>query len=208
MASPTEQSPAGGYKKEIVLVIGLCCLIIGFLSGIVFSIYKTPAGGGTTKVAANQPEAPQAGKLTAEQAQHLLQLELEVQKNPNNTEAWTNLGHLYFDSDQAEKAINAYNKSLALAPNNADVLTDLGVMYRRAGNPQQAVASFDRAVQTNAKHETARFNKGIVLLYDLKDQPGAIAAWQGLVSLNPMATAPNGQLISEMLKEMQDKKMN
>ncbi|HEX9715212.1 MAG TPA: tetratricopeptide repeat protein [Desulfurivibrionaceae bacterium] len=207
MASRPEQSPADGFKKEIVLLVGLGCLIIGFLSGIVFSIYKTPAGGGAATVATGQPQA-QAGKLTAEQTQQLLQLELAVQKNPDNIEAWTNLGHLYFDSDQPDKAINAYNKSLALAPNNPDVLTDLGVMYRRAGNPQQAVASFDKAIAANAKHETARFNKGIVLLYDLKDQPGAIAAWQGLVSLNPMATAPNGQLISEMLKEMQDKKMN
>jgi cytochrome c-type biogenesis protein CcmH/NrfG len=207
MASRPEQSPADGFKKEIVLLVGLGCLIIGFLSGIVFSIYKTPAGGGAAKVATGQPQA-QAAKLTAEQTQQLLQLELEVQKNPNNVEAWTNLGHLYFDSDQPDKAITAYTKSLALAPDNPDVLTDLGVMYRRAGNPQQAIASFDKAIQANAKHETARFNKGIVLLYDLKDQPGAIAAWQGLVSLNPMATAPNGQLISEMLKEMQDKKMN
>lgn len=205
MASQPEQSPAGSFKKEIVLLIGLGCLIIGFLSGIVFSIYKAPAGVGVATVATDQPKV-QAGKLTAEQTQQLLQLELEVQKNPANVAAWTNLGHLYFDSDQADKAINAYNKSLALAPNNADVLTDLGVMYRRAGNPQQAVASFDRAIQANANHETARFNKGIVLLYDLKDQPSAIVAWQGLVSLNPMATAPNGQLISEMLKEMQEKK--
>ncbi len=129
-----------------------------------------------------------------------------MQKNPQNVEAWTNLGHLYYDSDQVEKAITAYNKSLALAPDNADVLTDLGVMYRRAGNPRQAIASFDRAIQVNAKHETARFNKGIVLLYDLKDQAGAIAAWQGLVSLNPMATAPNGQLVSEIIKEIQNKK--
>lgn len=207
MASQSEQAPAGTFKKEAVLVIGLGCLIIGFLSGIVFSIYKTPPGGGAVKVAGNQP-APQAGKLTAEQAQTLLRLELEVQKNPENIEAWTNLGHLYFDSDQADKAITAYNKSLALAPNNADVLTDLGVMYRRAGDFQQAIASFDRAIQANAKHETARFNKGIVLLYDLKDQPGAIAAWQELAGLNPMATAPNGQLVSELLKEIQDKKLN
>lgn len=207
MASKSEQSSAGSLKKETVLLIGVCCLIIGFLSGIVFSIFKTPAGGETAKVAGGQP-GTQAGKLTAEQTQHLLQLEREVQNNPKNTEAWTSLGHLYFDSHQADKAINAYNKSLALAPNNADVLTDLGVMYRQAGDPQQAVASFDRAMQANDKHETARFNKGIVLLYDLKDQPGALAAWQGLVNLNPMATAPNGQLISEIIKEIQDKKMN
>jgi cytochrome c-type biogenesis protein CcmH/NrfG len=205
MSSQPEQSPATTFSKESVLVIGLCCLIIGFLSGIVFSIYKTPAGVAGNKVAGEQTEAV-SGKLTAEQTQHLLQLELEVQKNPKNIEAWTNLGHLYFDSDQAEKAITAYNKSLALAPNNADVLTDLGVMYRRAGNAQQAVASFDRALQVNAKHETARFNKGIVLLYDLKNQPAAIAAWQELVTLNPMATAPNGQLVSELIKEIQEKK--
>lgn len=207
MASQSEQSPAGAFKKEAVLLIGLCCLIIGFLSGIVFSIYKTPPGGGTAKVAGGQPAA-QSGQLTAEQAQTLLRLELEVQKNPENIEAWTNLGHLYFDSDQADKAITAYNKSLALAPNNADVLTDLGVMYRRAGDFRQAIASFDRAIKVNGKHETARFNKGIVLFYDLKDQPGAIAAWQELVGLNPMATAPNGQLVSELLKEIQDKKLN
>ncbi|MBU1405974.1 MAG: tetratricopeptide repeat protein [Proteobacteria bacterium] len=207
MASQPEQSSAGGYKTEIVLVIGLCCLIIGFLSGIVFSIYKSPASEGGATVATGQPEA-QAGKLTAEQAQHLLHLELEVQKNPQNIEAWTSLGNLYFDSDQADKAINAYSKSLALAPNNADVLTDLGVMYRRVGNPQQAIASFDRAIQVNAKHETARFNKGVVLLYDLKDHSGTIDAWQELISLNPMATAPNGQLVSEILNEIQDKKMD
>ncbi|MBU2539408.1 MAG: tetratricopeptide repeat protein [Proteobacteria bacterium] len=206
MAPQTEQSSAGVFKKETVLVIGLCCLIIGFLSGIVFSVYKTPPTGGSAKVAANQQ--PQAGQLTAEQAQQMLQLELEVQKNPGNIEAWTTLGHLYFDSDQAEKAINAYSKSLNLAPNNADVLTDLGVMYRRAGNFQQAIASFDKAVQVNARHETARFNKGIVQLYDLKDQEGAIASWKELVGLNPMATAPNGQLVSEILKEIQDKKIN
>ena len=202
MASQAEQSPAGDFKKEIVLLIGLGCLIIGFLAGIVFSIYKSPAGGGAAKVATGQAES-QPGKLTAEQTQRLLQLELEVQKNPENTEAWANLGHLYFDSDQADKAISAYNKSLALAPNNADVLTDLGVMYRRIGNFQQAVASFDQAIQANPKHETARFNKGIVQLYDLQDQPAAVASWQELVSLNPMATAPNGQLVSEILKEIQ-----
>lgn len=207
MTSQPQKTPTGMIKKETTLIIGLCCLIIGFLSGIVFSIYKTPANGGTGMVVTEQ-SGGQSGKLTAEQSQRLLQLELEVQKNPSNIEAWTSLGHLYFDSDQADKAIVAYNKSLALAPNNADVITDLGVMYRRVGKHQEAIASFDQAMQVNPKHETARFNKGVVLLYDLKDQPGAIAAWQDLLALNPMAAAPNGQLVSELLKEVQGGKIN
>lgn len=142
-------------------------------------------------------------RITDEQSRQIVSLEAEVQKSPRNVEAWTNLGHLYFDTDQPEKAITAYTKSLALAPNNADVLTDLGVMYRRVGKPRDAIASFDQAIQANDKHETSRFNKGIVLLYDLKDQPGAVAAWQGLVAINPMATGPNGKMVSEIIKEFQ-----
>jgi tetratricopeptide (TPR) repeat protein len=146
-----------------------------------------------------QPSQPQ---ITPEQSAQMLTLEQEVQKKPGNVEAWTQLGNLYFDTDQPSKAISAYNKALVLAPNNADVLTDLGVMYRRAGNPQQAVASLDRALQINAKHETARFNKGVIQLYDLKDQPGAVRSWQELISINPNATTPNGQLVSKLLREI------
>lgn len=206
MASQSEQSPAGAIKKENVLIIGLCCLVFGFLLGMLFIIFfKTPAGNGADQSVAGQPPA-QTGKPTAELIQRILQLELEVQKNPENGEAWTNLGHLYFDSSQADKAIIAYNKSLALAPNNADVLTDLGIMYRQAGNFPQAIASFDQAILANAKHEASLFNKGVVLHYDLKDRQGAIAAWQALINLNPMATAPNGKLVSELLQEVRDGK--
>ncbi|OGQ99509.1 MAG: hypothetical protein A2505_03600 [Deltaproteobacteria bacterium RIFOXYD12_FULL_55_16] len=206
MASQSEQAPTDSIKKEIVIIIGLCCLVIGFLAGMLFIIlFKTPADGGVAQVATGQPPA-QAGKITAELSQRLLQLELEVQKNPENTEAWTNLGHLYFDSDQADKAIAAYTKSLALAPNNADVLTDLGVMYRRVSKFHEAIASFDQAILANPKHETSLFNKGVVLNYDLKDKQGAIATWQTLVNLNPMAMAPGGKLVSELLKEVKDGK--
>jgi len=200
--SQSEQAAVSTVKKETVILVGLCCMIIGFLGGIVFSVYKAPSGGGGgAQVSQQQQSAPQA-QLTPEQMQQMLQLEMLVQKEPDNVEAWTNLGHLYFDSDKADKAIVAYSKSLELKPDNADVLTDLGVMYRRAGNPQQAVASFDKAIEINSKHETARFNKGIVQYYDLKDQEGAIKSWQDLVALNPMATAPNGQLVKDILADM------
>jgi cytochrome c-type biogenesis protein CcmH/NrfG len=198
-----EQSSEKYVKKETLLIVGLCCLVIGFMAGIIFSVYKSPAGSGT-QVASNQ-QAPQQG-ISQEQAQKIIILEKEVMNNKENGQAWTSLGHIYFDTNQPEKAIKAYNKSLELLPDNPDVLTDLGVMYRRVGNAEQAIASFDQAIKANPKHETARFNKGIVLLYDVKDQPAAIAAWQGLVQVNPMATAPNGQLVKEIITEMTSQK--
>ena len=110
------------------------------------------------------------------------------------------LGNLYFDNDQAEKAVVAYEKALAIDPNNANILTDLGVMYRRSGQPQQAVAAFDRAISVDPAHETARFNKGVVLMHDLNDTAGAVSVWKELADVNPVFTAPNGQTLDELIQ--------
>lgn len=192
-----QSSPAGFVKKETLLLVGLLCLIAGFLSGIAFSVYKAPA------VEHQHESGAQEKRLSAEQSQSILKFESAVESNPQSIEAWTSLGHLYFDTDQPEKAINAYTKSLALSPANPDVLTDLGVMYRRVGRPDQAIASFDKAIGINGRHEIARFNKGVVLFFDIKDKDGGLAAWRELVAINPMATAPNGQMVSEIIKEVQ-----
>jgi tetratricopeptide (TPR) repeat protein len=102
------------------------------------------------------------------------------------------------------QAIDAYKKSLELNPNNADVLTDLGIMYRRSGQPREAIVKFDKAISINPKHETARFNKGIVLMHDLGDREGAIQAWEDLLEINPVAMAGNNQSVDQMVKHYKD----
>ena len=121
--SQAEAPSVNCVKKETLILVGLVCLLVGFLLGVAFSAYKSPklVSGGS----GSAPQAQAPGKLSPEQTQQLLQLELQVQKDPKNVQALTSLGHLYFDSDQYEKAIDAYTRSLELAPNNPDVLTDL-----------------------------------------------------------------------------------
>lgn len=196
MTSEAKQ-PANTVKKEIIYLVAGACLLIGFLGGIVFSVYKSPAP------VTQSASAPQGqSQPTPEQMTAMVNLEREVSANPNNGEAWTQLGHLYFDSNQPSKAINAYNRALAVNPNNADVLTDLGVMYRANNEPKKAIESFDKAIAVNPKHETARFNKGVVLLNDMKDKAGAIKSWEELVAINPLAAGPSGQTVKEILAEV------
>ncbi len=199
MTGEAKQPANTTVKKETLYLVASVCLIIGFLGGIVFSVFKSPTA--MTR-SASAPQEGEQVRLTPEQTTAMLNLEREVAANPNNGEAWTQLGHLYFDSDQPQKAINAYTHSLAINPNNADVLTDLGVMYRNNDEPQKAIASFDKAIALNPKHEAARFNKGVVLLYDLKDKAGAIKSWEELVAINPQAAGPNGQSVKEILAEV------
>ena len=129
-------------------------------------------------------------------------LEKETAANPDNVEGWIQLGNLYFDNDNFDGAIGAYEKALALTPGNADVWTDLGVMYRRKDQPQKAVEAFDQAIKVDPRHQTCRFNKGVVLLHDLKDMPGAIAAWEELIRINPVATTPSGQSVDELVQQL------
>ncbi|MGE4291437.1 MAG: tetratricopeptide repeat protein [Desulfovibrio sp.] len=129
-------------------------------------------------------------------------LRAAAEANPSDTHAWIDLGNAYFDSDKPKEAITAYERALALSPDHADVWTDLGVMYRRDHQPQKAVQSFDRAVLAQPSHKTARFNKGIVLYFDLKDTAAAIAAWEDLLSVDPNATAPDGTPLRGMVEKL------
>jgi len=194
----SKEQYAGYIKKETMYVVIGVSLLIGFLGGVVFTIYKAPGGGSAQvqqQVATGQQESE---KLAA--------LEQQAQATPQDPEIWVHLGNAYFDADMPAKAIPAYRKFLDLVPGNADVLTDLGVMYRRNGQPDQALDVFNQAIAVSPKHEQARFNKGVVFLFDKKDQAGAIKIWKELLGINPMAKAPNGQLLKDFIENLQKNK--
>lgn len=125
---------------------------------------------------------------------------------PDDLEAWTQLGNLYFDTDQKLKAIQSYEKSLALGPDQEDVWIDLGVMYRRNSQPEKAVQCFDRALTIKVDHQIALYNKGIVLIQDLNDLKGATTTWQKLVRVNPQARTPRGDLVKDLIIKLQGSK--
>jgi tetratricopeptide (TPR) repeat protein len=188
-------------KKETLWLAVSIALVIGFIGGVVFGVYKSGTNTSMQKSMISQP-AVKEKEISVESAAQIFQLEKMTKETPNDAAAWTNLGNLYFDTGNPEKAITAYTKSLALRPNNANVLTDLGIMYRRTGKPKKAIEAFDKAAKINPKHERALFNKGIVLMHDLNDLDGAIGAWEELVKRNPTATSPTGQSVKNLVEKL------
>jgi len=199
-----EDARSGHVKKETMIVVACICLGAGFLGGIAFGVYKS--GPAIPAVQATGPMPATAGspvqEPTLEQAHLIHSLMQKTETDPRDVDAWTQLGNAYFDANQYENAIGAYQQSLALAPDDPHVWTDVGVMYRRSNQPEKAVESFDRAISVDPDHETARFNKGIVLMHDLNDLEGAVQAWRELVKINPDAATPGGQSIKEMLEKL------
>ena len=199
-------------RVETAAIIALIALVVGFFGGELVRLSKTPARppmpppGATPGPPAGMPQRSPADTIpTPAQASKILELEREVAARPGNVAAWTDLGHYYFDTDQFEKSIKAYKKSLELSPYNANVWTDMGVMYRRSGKPLEAIAAFEKAMEIDPKHEVSRFNKGIVLMSDLDNIEGALAAWEDLLTINPQAKAPNGDSIKAMVERFRAK---
>jgi cytochrome c-type biogenesis protein CcmH/NrfG len=205
MAEKKHKDNVQYIRKETFWLSTILALAVGFFGGVLFAVLKTDSGTAPTAPQTQAPQA-QARVATPDRSNMIRALEDETAKNPKNTKAWIQLGNVYFDTDQLDKAIWAYQKALELDPNNANVWTDLGVMYRRSGKPQEAINAFDKAIEVDPKHEPSRLNKGIVLLHDMQDFDGAIAAWEALLEVNPVAMAPTGRSVDEMVQSMKMQK--
>lgn len=174
--------------------------ILGFVGGIGFAVFKMGVGEGGSA----SPTAQQSSNQTAQTDAAITTMEAEVTANPENFQSWVQLGHLYFDSNQHEKAIVAYTTSLKYHTGDANLLTDLGVMYRRTNQPEKAIEWFKKAQAMDPQHQPSRFNEGIVRYYDLGDTQGAIASWEELLRINPDATAGDGQKIREFVDQIKN----
>lgn len=188
-------NPQKTITKERLYLIVAIALIIGFLSGVAFVVYRSP------KSAEPSADTHQHNQIEAEAV--IAALEKSTQEKPGDGQAWAELGHAYFDTDQPQKAIEAYNKALALLPGDLGVMTDLGVMHHQNKQHQQAVELFDQVLRNNPKHEQARFNKGVVLLTGLNDPKGALAEWKVLLQYHPMAVAPSGKKVAELVDQLE-----
>ena len=195
-------------KKETLIYALLIGFVAGFIAGAIFAVYKLAPSTPNVSTTQTQPQTSgNSEQLNNQTTEAISNMEAEVTKNPENVMAWTQLGHLYYDTEQTEKAIKAYSRSLELQPDNADVWTDMGVMYRRNKQPQKAIEAFEKAYSVNPEHAPSRLNKGIVLLYDYNKPEEAIAVWEELLIINPEAKLNNGmpmkQAIEEIRKEIQ-----
>ena len=191
-----EKNQATVSKQTLYLSV-LVVFIAGFICGVVFSVMKSNPGSTVATNTAQQPNQ------SDQESQAILNLEAEVTANPDNYNAWTQLGHLYFDTNQVSKAIGAYTKSLELHSGNANLWTDLGVMYRRSGDPEKAIETFDKAMSMDATHAPSRFNKGIVLHFDLGRTEEAIKSWQSVLAINPDYQTANGMPLTDLIAQVQ-----
>lgn len=180
--------------KNGTILLVVIAFVAGLLVAVIFSNNKQI-----------QPETRQATSPQTAPAvdfeQQIKTLEEIVAREPNNRQAWVELGHRYFDSQNPIKAIEAYDRALALDGNDADVLTDQAIMFRQLGWYEKAIENFKRANDLNPKHVNSLFNMGIVYMQDLKDFAEAKEAFNRFLVLVP--SGPSADQARKMIEHME-----
>jgi len=106
--------------------------------------------------------------------------------DPNNAEAYANLGVIAFFQRDYQKASQYFRKALAIDPSLAKPQALLGISQKRLGDPS-APALLEKSFQ-KLKDKQLRLQVGMELatLYDQQGDPGATACvMRSLVDLDP-----------------------
>ena len=134
-----------------------------------------------------EPDSAAGGELSSDKLQQIEYLRKKTASKEATADTWRDLGNIYFDTDQPEQAIKAYDRALALRPDDADTLNDQGAMYRQTGDFGRAVANFEKAVSLDRYNLESLYNCGYVYAFDLNTIPKALIMWRRYLELESIS---------------------
>ena len=102
----------------------------------------------------------------------------------DNPKLYNNLGNLYRDEGNPEKAISLFKKAIKLKTDNATAHNNLGNAYIDIGKIEQAIASYNKAIGIDPNHTMSYYNLGIAY-NKIGRKEKAILAYKKVVKLNP-----------------------
>jgi protein O-mannosyl-transferase len=112
-----------------------------------------------------------------------------LQTDPDAHIIRSNLGGVYFDSGQVQRAGREWEIALAGKPDNVVTMNALGMLYTQEGKYADALAMFQRAIAARPLWGTAHYNYGL-LLQKTGETNRALDEFRSAVQLSPLdATA-------------------
>jgi tetratricopeptide (TPR) repeat protein len=115
-------------------------------------------------------------------------LEVAVQKDSTNKEAWYFLGRAYYTASRLPAARKAFDRVLELDPQDSRAENNLGLIYESAGKTDEALAAYRNAIawqKENAPSKDQPYLNLGSLLITLERSEEAVAPLQQSVALAP-----------------------
>jgi tetratricopeptide (TPR) repeat protein len=158
--SPMETSKKSQVSHSIVM------LLVGALVGFAVGYFAGGGGRPGSTAAAGNAGAGNSGDRVAE-------LQRSLERDPENAGILMDLGNLYYDREEWDKAIAMYEKARRKQPKNPNLLSDLGAAHRNRGEFDLAVAYFQKAREADPNHWQSLLNWTLVEAFDRNDRKAA-----------------------------------
>lgn len=173
-------------RTKQIIFIGLAVVLIAFTV-----IMLQPRGGTAVPASAVSPSSgasSQSGQPSIDAAivQRINALQEQIQKDPKDARALTELGGLLFEAQQYARAADIYNRVLDLEPGNNAVRLELGKAYFWQGMSSTAVKEFKKVIEADPTKAEAHYQLALALSHGSPpDIDAAIAEWQQVIKLAP-----------------------
>ncbi|MFC1748733.1 tetratricopeptide repeat protein [Pseudomonadota bacterium] len=154
-------SACAGTKKNIASIEPLFVEIDGEIT-----VTEKPVEGLKRRAQAEQDYIMALGVMRNGKPKHALRLLTAfVKAYPHYSGPYANLGIIYQDADDFEKAEASYLKAAELKPDSAVIYNRLGMLYREMGQFEKAEKAYLNALEIDSGYAEAHMNLGI--LYDM-----------------------------------------
>jgi len=107
-----------------------------------------------------------------------------IELNPDYSDAYSNLGNVYYDQENYAGAIKYYNKAIEINPDFSKAYYNLGIVYRNQGNYSDAIKCYKKAIELNPSYSAAYSNLGNVY-DDQENYAAAIKYYNKAIEINP-----------------------
>ena len=104
--------------------------------------------------------------------------------NPDHQGVHNNLGVLFKELGEPQKAKDCYEKAIEIDPNYVTAYNNLGVIFKELGEPQKAKDCYEKAIKINPNDAKAYNNLGITF-YNLGESQNAINCYEKAIEINP-----------------------
>jgi tetratricopeptide (TPR) repeat protein len=118
-----------------------------------------------------------------------LQYQKVIAADPSLAQAHYNLGKIYMDQQQFERAIVANETALAIQPDYLNARLNYAVALQRAGYTLDALHNYKKVLERNPNEEMAHLGLGIIYAEDPATRALARKHYERFVELAPNAPA-------------------
>ncbi|MFP4083415.1 MAG: tetratricopeptide repeat protein [Desulfonatronovibrio sp.] len=176
--------------QKSVALLAIICLAAMFAASLWSRIQEPGITVESRSAPAGQDQAMMA-EVTA--------LMAEVEENPQNVEALTELAHVFMLMEAWERSYSFWRRILDIEPANELALNQAGFTLFQMERHSEAVEYFETLLEMDEDNFRSHFNLGIIYKYYLNDPDRARQHFQRILEIAP----DNPQLMERVKEELE-----